>query len=530
MKLCGFNLIGSDTVAGATTFHGVNPATSQPLQPAFHEAGDAEAARALEAAESAFEPYRLAPAAQRAAFLNAIAAAIAADDDVLQRAHEETALPPQRLLGERGRTVNQLHLFAKVVEEGSWVAARIDHGDPLRQPAPKPDLRRMLIPLGPVVVFAASNFPLAFSVAGGDTASALAAGCPVVVKAHPAHPGTSEIIGRHIVEAAKKTGMPPGVFSLLHGRSNELGAALVRHPLTRAAGFTGSLRAGRALFDLAAARPEPIPVYAEMGSTNPIFLLPGALAERGRQIAEGLRNSVTMGVGQFCTKPGLVVAIGDDAARQFVSQLGSLMADASPGTMLYGGLRDSYVRGAQAYAAVDGVEIAARSSQSVDSQKTQAAPMLFAAGAKAYLEHSALRQELFGPATLLVTGTQRDVMQIAATLEGHLTATIHGTPRDLEDHRDLLRILERKVGRLLFNGFPTGVEVSPAMQHGGPYPATTDSRTTSVGTAAIERFARPVCYQDFPPEALPQELQDQNPRNIRRMEDGQWTQSRLAAQ
>ena len=319
MELHGLNLIGAEKTGGATTFRGVNPATSQPLETEFHEVGAEDVDRALKLAESAFQEFRHVPVARRADFLNAIAAKIEADDALLARANEESGLPLERLRGERGRTVNQLRLFGKLIEEGSWVGARIDRADPNRKPAPKPDLRRMLIPIGPVVVFAASNFPLAFSVAGGDTASALAAGCPVVVKAHPAHPGTSEWVGRIIQDAARETGMPAGVFSLLHGRSHDLGAALVKHPLTKAVGFTGSLRGGRALFNVAAARPEPIPVYAEMGSTNPVFLLPGALAERGKQIAEGLRQSVTMGVGQFCTNPGLIIGPCDDAAKLLLS-------------------------------------------------------------------------------------------------------------------------------------------------------------------------------------------------------------------
>lgn len=523
MQLHGLNLIGSETTGGATTFRGVNPATSQPLDPPFHEAGEAEVDRALRLAESAFQDFRHLGVARRAAFLSSIAAKIEGDDALLTRANEETGLPLERLRGERGRTVGQLRLFARLVEEGSWVGARIDRADPNRKPVPKPDLRRMLIPLGPVVIFAASNFPLAFSVAGGDSVSALAAGCPVVVKAHPAHPGTSERVGVIIQAAARESGLPAGVFSLLHGRSHELGAALVKHALTRAVGFTGSLRAGRALFNAAAARPEPIPVYAEMGSTNPVFLLPGALTERGKQIAEGLRQSVTLGVGQFCTNPGLIIGLENDATGQFIEHLAGQMTESIPGTMLYAGLRDSYDAGVQRFGALAGVRVAGRSRTAADAIKTQAVPTLFATDAQTYLASHALREELFGPASLVVTGGPDALQQIAATLDGHLTATIHGTAKDLEEHRDLVAILERKVGRLIFNGYPTGVEVAPAMQHGGPYPATTDARTTSVGTAAIERFVRPICYQDFPQPALPEELRDGNPRNIRRLVDGAWT-------
>ncbi|HZL34126.1 MAG TPA: aldehyde dehydrogenase (NADP(+)) [Tepidisphaeraceae bacterium] len=523
MQLHGLNLIGSETAGGATTFVAMNPSTSLALAPPFHEAGAGDVERAMRLAESAFGDFRRRPARQRAAFLNAIAAGIEADDDVLQRANEETGLPIERLRGERGRTAGQLRLFARLIEEGSWVGARIDRPDPSRKPAPRPDLRRMLIAMGPVVVFAASNFPLAFSVAGGDTASALGAGCPVVVKTHPGHPGTSEIVGAIIVNAAKSTGMPAGVFSMLHGKSHALSLALVRHPLAKAVGFTGSLRAGRALFDAAAARPEPIPVYAEMGSTNPVLVLPGALAERGRQIAEGFRASVTLGVGQFCTNPGLVIGVEGDAMRGFVEHAALLMGQSAAGTMLYAGLADSFNEGVRHFSQVPGVRIAARSQSVADASKTQVTPTLFAADAKTYLANHTLREELFGPASLVVTGSREELERIAASLDGHLTATIQGTAQDLKDHRDLIAILERKVGRLLFNGFPTGVEVSSAMQHGGPYPATTDSRTTSVGTAAIERFARPLCYQDFPNSELPEELQNQNPHGIWRLLDGQLT-------
>jgi NADP-dependent aldehyde dehydrogenase len=500
----------------------MNPATSQSLEPLFHEAGTADVDRAMKLAESSFQEFRHLPAGRRAAFLKAIAAKIEADDALLARANEETGLPLPRLTGERARTVGQLRMFAGVIEEGSWVYARIDRADPNRKPIPKPDLRRMLIPIGPVVVFSASNFPLAFSAAGGDTASAFAAGCPVVVKAHPAHPGTSEWVGRIVQDAARETGMPAGVFSLLHGRSNELGGALVKHPLTKAVGFTGSLRAGRALFNLAAARPEPIPVYAEMGSTNPVFLLPGALAERGKQIAEGLRTSVTVGVGQMCTNPGLVIGLNDERTREFSEQLTALMSEAAPGTMLYSGLRDNFAQGVKRFADVPGVKVAVAKA-TVDAAKTQVAPTVFTTDAKTYSSNHSLHEELFGPATILVTGTRSELLEIAAGLDGHLTATLHATPRDVEENRDLIAILERKVGRLVFNGFPTGVEVCGAMQHGGPYPATTDARTTSVGTSAIDRFARPICYQDFPAEALPLELRDGNPRGIWRVVDGEMT-------
>lgn len=523
MTLEGKNFIaGSQTATGSAQFRAIGPATGQELDPPFHEANEAQADQALQAAHDAFRDYRRRPAADRARFLRGIATQIESlGDDLIERANRETALGVERLRGERGRTTAQLRMFADVIEEGSWVDARIDHAIPDRKPLPKPDVRRMRIPIGPVVVFGASNFPLAFSVAGGDTASALAAGCPVVVKAHPAHPGTSELVAVAIIAAAEKTGMPPGVFSLLHGRSPELSLALVRHPLTAAVGFTGSLKAGRALFNAAAARPNPIPVFAEMGSVNPVFLLPGALAERGEQIAQGLKQSVTLGVGQFCTKPGIVVGIEHDATRRFIASTSELMKTASPGAMLHAGIHTAYLEGVKQTSSIPGVHVAS-AAQAPSGQ--QVIPTLFVTDGNTFLAHERLGEELFGPSAVFVTASSRaQMMQIAQELEGHLTATIHGTPDDLREFADLVDVLQQKVGRLIFNGFPTGVEVCPSMQHGGPYPATTDARTTSVGSAAIERFVRPICFQNFPQQALPPALRDDNPHKIWRLVDGQFS-------
>jgi NADP-dependent aldehyde dehydrogenase len=386
----------------------------------------------------------------------------------------------------------------------------------------------MLIPVGPVVSFAASNFPLAISVAGNDTASGLAAGCPIVIKAHPAHPGTTEMVASAVIKAVRDTGMPPGTFSVLHARTHEVGLALVRHPLVKAVAFTGSLRAGRALFDAANARPEPIPVFAEMGSINPVFVLPGALQQRGRQIAEGLKNSVTLGVGQFCTNPGLVVGLEGEAMRGFLNSVAELIAQCEPGTMLYDGIRRAYVDGLKSFGQVAGVKVAGQSRTPPDAAKTQAAATVFTTDAATFLGNRRLGEELFGPSTLVVTGrSKQELERIARSLEGHLTATVHGTPADLEEYRDLIAVLETKVGRLVFNGFPTGIEPCNAVHHGGPYPATTDARTTSIGTAAVERFVRPICYQDFPPSALPPELRNENPRKIWRLVDGQMTKDPL---
>jgi NADP-dependent aldehyde dehydrogenase len=525
MQLTGSHFIGTDRSAeGTETFHGANPATREALDPAYHEATPGEIGRACGLAGEAFADFRARPPEQRAALLERIASEVEAlGDALIERANQETALGPQRLTGERARTCNQLRMFARVVQEGSWVQARIDRALPDRKPLPRPDLRRMLVPVGPVASFSASNFPLAISVAGNDLSSAYAAGCPVIVKAHPAHPGTSEMVAAAVAKAVRETGMHPGVFSLVHGRSHEVGLALVRHPLIKAVAFTGSLGGGRALFDAGNARPEPIPVFAEMGSINPVFVLPGALRERGRQIAEGLKNSVTLGVGQFCTCPGLVIGLEGDATKTFTAAVAELMAAASPGTMLYDGIRRAFNDGVDTFSKVPGVKVAARAS-SADASKNQAAPTVFATDAETFLRNDALSHEVFGPSTLLVTGKSKQEMErIARSLDGHLTATIHGTPADLEEYRELVSILETKVGRLVFNGFPTGIEPCNAVHHGGPYPATTDARTTSIGTAALERFVRPVCYQDFPQQALPPELRDGNPRKIWRLVEGQMT-------
>ena len=526
MELHGLNIIGNSTSAqGVETFTAVNPATGAGLETVFHIATEAEVGRAVELAAQAFPHYRGLTGEARGAFLDRIAEEIVAlGDALLELANRESGLPLPRLTGERGRTVGQLKMFAALLREGSWVEARIDRALPDRQPLPRADLRRMLLPLGPVAVFGASNFPFAFSVAGGDTASALAAGCPVIVKAHPAHPGTSELVARAIERAALVTGMPEGVFSMVHGMK-ETGLALVRHPKLEAVGFTGSLGAGRALFDAASARPKPIPVYAEMGSVNPVFVLPGALKERGEKIAEGLAASVTLGVGQFCTNPGVVVGLQSESLTTFLRTAAERLSAAAPGTMLYPNIQKAFVQGTERLQAAEGVRMETqRPENAADATRTQANAVLFSTDAAHFVGQHALREEVFGPASLVVAcGTPEEMESVADSLEGQLTATVHANADDLKRYRGLISILETKVGRLLFNGFPTGVEVSSAMQHGGPYPATSDSRTTSVGTAAILRFVRPLCYQDCPQELLPTALQDANPLHIWRLVDNEMT-------
>jgi alpha-ketoglutaric semialdehyde dehydrogenase len=527
MKLHGGNLIGNEVSReGSALLYASDPVTGETLlSPAFVEATPGEVDRAVRRAEGAFETYAALTPPRRASFLRVIADCILELGALfLERAHAETALPSARLEAERGRTVSQILMFADLVEEGSWVDARIDPARPDRKPTPRPDIRRMLVPLGPVAVFGASNFPLAFSVAGGDTISALAAGCPVIVKAHPAHPGTSELAGRAVQLAASQTGMPDGVFSMLHGAAHEVGRSLVTHPLVKAVGFTGSLAAGRALFDAAARRDEPIPVYAEMGSSNPVFVLPDALVRRGAEIARGLAASVTLGAGQFCTNPGLTVLERSETADRFLAIVGETLAASPTGTMATAGIKAAYDAELAAFATIDGVELAAHTSGAGANPQTDGAAALLVADAATYGRNPRLARELYGPATLAVRCASRDeVLDFARALGGHLTATIHATERDLVEYADLLAILRRKVGRLIVNGFPTGVEVSHAMHHGGPYPATTDPRATSVGSAAVQRFARPMCFQDFPDAALPEELREANPRRVWRLVDGELT-------
>jgi NADP-dependent aldehyde dehydrogenase len=524
MELDGKNRVGGRPSAlGTRTFRVSAPGGTGVLPPDFHEASAEEVERAMALAAEAAGPFRAAAPETVARLLERIGEEILAlGPALLERAAKETALGLERLAAERTRTVHQLGMFAALVREGSWVDARIDRAQPDRKPLPKPDVRRMLVPIGPVVVFCATNFPLAFSVAGGDTASALAARCPVVVKANRAHAGTAELVGRAVARAVEASGLPPGVFALLHGANHGLNLALVRHPVARAVGFTGSLRGGRELFDAAVRRPVPIPVYAEMGSVNPVFLLPGALRERAEAIAEGLKGSMTLGQGQFCTKPGAVFGPAGADFERFASTLARLVEEHTPGALLHEGILRAYEEGLRR---LEGrAACVARSKAPADPARTQAPAALFRADAGAYLRTGELREEVFGPSAVLVTcASEEEFERAARALEGHLTATLHGTPEDLRRHAGLVAILESRVGRLVFNGFPTGVEVCPSMHHGGPYPATTDAHFTSVGTAAIYRWVRPVCYQNFPDEALPPELRRRNERGLWRLVDGVWT-------
>lgn len=534
MNLHGRHLLGSERSAlGTSTYTGVDPTTGSALDPIYTDATSDEIEQAVALAQAAHPAFEQAGRARRADLLERIADEIETlGDTLLARMHAETALPLARAAGERGRTVGQLRGFATLVRDGSWLDPRIDRAQPERQPLPKPDVRSLQRALGPVAGFGASNFPLAFSVAGGDTASALAAGCPVVVKGHPAHPGTSELLGEAIARAVAALRLPAGVFSLLHGAGHEVGERLVAHPGIRAVGFTGSLRGGRALFDLAARRPEPIPVYAEMGSVNPVFLLPAAVEARGNAIAASLAASVTNGVGQFCTNPGVVVmhtgvAPHSGSHDRFLDALADHLRDAAAGVMLHRGIADAYRTGLARLAEHEDVETLVP-TRALDGETAEVYPAALVTDAAAFIQDEALREEVFGPVTLVVRCTSlAEMLDVARAVPGQLTATVHHEDDELQQHGELLDLLGQRVGRLVFNGFPTGVEVCPAMVHGGPYPATTVASSTSVGSAAIARFLRPVAYQDAPPEVLPAELRDANPEGLLRLVDGEFTRRSL---
>lgn len=524
MILTGKNYIaGLVSSKGETTFKSINPSDATELETTFYEATIDEVNEAASKAHEAFAIYRKKSGKEKALFLDAIADEILnLGDDLIARCSAETGLPIGRIIGERARTMGQLQLFATVLREGSWVDARIDTALPDRKPLPRADLRYMQKPLGAVGIFGASNFPLAFSVAGGDTASALASGCPVVVKGHPSHPGTCELVAIAINKAAEKTNMPKGVFSMIHGTSVEVGMAIVNHPQIKAIGFTGSTKGGIAIFQAANNREEPIPVYSEMGSTNPVFILPEAMKARSEEIAKGLTNSVTLGVGQFCTNPGLVFLNNDENLQNFQKQAAKHFEETEAGTMLNKGIKSAFDNGIEHLASnkVD-LKLLAKGKSSLEGFKGSA--HLFETTAKSFILRDYFEEENFGPSTIsVIADSKEELLASAKKMKGHLTATLFGTENDLNNYTDLIDILEQKVGRLIVNNFPTGVEVCYAMVHGGPFPATSNSRSTSVGTAAIYRFTRPVCYQDFPENLLPEELKSDNPLGIMRLFNGDY--------
>ncbi|AVG16854.1 aldehyde dehydrogenase (NADP(+)) [Chromobacterium vaccinii] len=519
MNLTGMMLIGGQAVSGRREMiRAIDPSTDQALEPGYPGADREQVEQACALAWEAFDAYRETAPETRARFLETIADEMEAlGDALIERAMAETGLPRARLQGERGRTCGQLRLFARTVRAGEWLDARVDSALPQRQPLPRADLRQRQVALGPVAVFGASNFPLAFSVAGGDTASALAAGCPVIVKAHSAHPGVSELAGLAITRAVEKCELPAGVFALLFGEGREAGQALVADPRVKAVGFTGSRSGGLALCQLAQSRPEPIPVYAEMSSTNPIFLLPAALQARGEALAQGFVGSLTLGAGQFCTNPGLIVAQQGPALDGFIAAAVAALRQSPAQTMLTPGIFRAFQAGVEAWSG-HARQLAAGLPA---TGPNQCQAQLWLADARDYLANPALQAEVFGAASLIVQcRDEAELRQFAEQLEGQLTATLQLDEGDLDLAHALLPTLERKAGRILVNGWPTGVEVCDAMVHGGPYPATSDARATSVGTAAIQRFLRPVCYQDLPDALLPPALRHANPLALRRLLDG----------
>ena len=521
MQISGNLLIGQKAVRGTNgSIRAVNAATGAPIEPAFGgaTAADLEAACAL--AWAAFDAYRETPLEARAQFLETIAQNILdLGDDLIERCVTESGLPRARIEGERGRTVGQLRMFAGVVRDGDFLGVRIDPAQPERKPLPRVDLRLRHVGLGPVAVFGASNFPLAFSVAGGDTASALAAGCPVVVKAHSAHPGTSELVGLAVQKAVKDCGMPEGTFSLLFDSGREIGQGLVKDHRIKAAGFTGSRGGGTALMQLAAARREPIPVYAEMSSINPVLLFPAALKNRADAIGRAFAASLVLGAGQFCTNPGLILAVDGPDLDRFIEAASAALAETPAATMLTPGIHKAYETAVGRAADHAAVKTLARGAAAKASNQGQAA--LFSTTADAFRQHAELHEEIFGASSLVVRCPDLATMrEIVEALEGQLTSALHIDEADHADARAFLPALERRTGRLLVNGFGTGVEVGHAMVHGGPYPSTADGRSTSVGSLAINRFLRPVSYQDMPEALLPAALQSENPLGLNRRLDG----------
>ncbi len=523
MEILGKQFVdGKRLAASVTPFFSRDAATGETLPYEFFPATETEISAAATAAATAFRSYRATGLEERAVFLEAIAAELDASGDAfISIVMRESGLPEPRIRGERLRTSNQLRLFATVVRRGDFLGPRIDTALPDRQPLPRPDIRQYRIAVGPVAVFGAGNFPLAFSVAGGDTASALAAGCPVVVKAHSGHPVTSELVARAIVRAADRTGMPAGVFGMLFGDNS--GAPLVKNPEIKSVAFTGSLRGGRALSEIAASRPEPIPVFAEMSSVNPVILLPGAVQERGNAIASTLAASVTLGAGQFCTNPGLIIGIAGEAFEQFCHQLAEEMKNRPPAIMLTRAILNNYQEGSARLAKIPGMEMLTGTSTAPD----RAAARLFRAAPELLKDSNhPLEEEVFGPATVLVAVKNSDeLLEVISVLNGQLTASLFAAGSDGAVCKPLMEALETRVGRVILNDVPTGVEVCDAMVHGGPFPATSDSRSTSVGTLAIDRFLRPVCFQGYPDHLLPEALQDANPLGLRRFVNGTWSEA-----
>jgi len=516
--ITGKNYIGNNLSAkGEKTFKTFNPLLNLENKQAFIEASQIEINEAVDLASAAFVDFRKISGKKKASFLNAIADEILSLDDLLIQMYcSESGLPEGRAKGERGRTVGQLRSFAALVEEGSWIEAVIDTAIPERQPLPKSDIRKMLIPLGPVVVFGASNFPLAYSTAGGDTAAALASGCPVIVKSHPMHAGTSELVASAIIKAAIATGMPNGVFSNINSSGIEVGQRLVMHPGVKAVGFTGSIRGGRALYDLAAKREEPIPVFAEMGSINPVVILPEAMNKRGDEIAKTYAGSITVGAGQFCTNPGLLLGIKGETLTRFIKSLANEILKIDPSCMLHPTIIGAYENSKQRALKESGLEVVGE--YNADLKSNFARQMITTVEGNTFLKNMTLHQEVFGPFSMVVQCEDlKQLETIISNLEGQLTGTLIADNDEATLHQNIIDALQNRVGRIIYNGVPTGVEVCPAMVHGGPYPSSTDSRFTAVGIHSIKRWVRPFSYQDWPNNLLPDELKNENPLGIIRL-------------
>ncbi len=526
--ITGKNYIGDTLSAkGEKTFKTFNPLSNTENETAFVEANTEEINEAVTLASQAYITYNQKSGEDKAAFLNAIADEILALDETLIKVYcSESGLPEGRAKGERGRTIGQLRAFAALVAEGSWVEASIDTAIPDRTPVPKPDLRKMMVPLGPVVVFGASNFPLAFSTAGGDTAAALAAGCPVVVKSHPMHAGTGELVASAVIKAAQKTGMPKGVFSNLNSSGIEVGVSLVQHPQIKAVGFTGSIKGGRALFDLAAQRKEPIPVFAEMGSINPVIMLPEAVKNRTADLAKTYAGSITVGAGQFCTNPGLLLGVKGEALTAFIEQLSQEIVKIEPSCMLHPHIIGAYEKNKETAINQEGLVVAVDYTEEVAVNYARQA--VVTVKGETFLNNTTLHHEVFGPFSMVVQCDSIDQLEeIVANLEGQLTGTIISDNDEISSYDSLIAALQTRVGRIIFNGVPTGVEVCPSMQHGGPYPASTDSRFTAVGTQSIKRWVRPFSFQDWPDHLLPNELKNGNPLKINRLVNNEHTRASI---
>lgn len=526
--ITGKNYIGNNLSAkGTKKYTTFNPQLNKENSIGFVEATTEEIDQAVQLAMNAYDQFSGLSGTGKAEFLNAIADEIMALDGLLIKTYcSETGLPEGRALGERGRTVGQLRSFAEMVKEGSWAEATIDTAIPDRTPIPKPDLRKMLIPLGPVVVFGASNFPLAYSTAGGDTAAAFAAGCPVIVKSHPMHAGTGELVASAIIKAADRTKMLNGVFSNLNSSGIEVGIALVKHAGVKAVGFTGSINGGRALFDLASKRKEPIPVFAEMGSINPVIILPKAVVKRGESLANTYASSITLGSGQFCTNPGLLLGIKGDALTDFIKNLSDAIVKIEPSCMLHPNIIGAYESNKQKAVSQNGLQVMA--DYDSDIKSNYARQTITTVEGETFLENPTLHQEVFGPYSIIVQCEDKDQLErIITHLEGQLTGTIIAEEDELKEHKEIISALQKRVGRLIYNGVPTGVEVCPSMHHGGPYPASTDSRFTAVGIHSVKRWVRPISYQDWPDSQLPDALKNSNPLGISRLVNGKMTSSKI---